>query len=61
MIQKQLNDYFAARRQEMVEDICRLVRIDSVKGAPQPGMPFGPAPPPPWRRRWPWPGIWASP
>ena len=31
MIQKQLNDYFARHRQEMVEDICRLVRIDTVE------------------------------
>ena len=44
MIQKQLNDYFARHRQEMVEDICRLVRIDSVKGEAQPGMPFGAGP-----------------
>lgn len=44
MIQNQLNDYFAAHRQEMVDDICRLVRIDSVKGEPRPGMPFGAGP-----------------
>ncbi len=44
MIQKQLKEYFAAHRREMVADICRLVRIDSVKGEPQPGMPFGAGP-----------------
>lgn len=44
MLQQELNEYFAAHRQEMVEDICRLVRIDSVKGAAQPGMPFGAGP-----------------
>lgn len=44
MIRKQLKEYFQQHRQELVEDICRLVRIDSVKGAPQPGMPFGPGP-----------------
>ena len=44
MIRRQLEEYFRAHRQEMAEDICRLVRIDSVKGAPQPGMPFGPGP-----------------
>ena len=40
----QLEEYFRLHRQELVEDICRLVRIDSVKGEAQPGMPFGPGP-----------------
>jgi len=44
MLQKQLKDYFDSHRQDMVADICRLVRIDSVKGEPQPGMPFGSGP-----------------
>ncbi|MBQ2061287.1 MAG: Sapep family Mn(2+)-dependent dipeptidase [Oscillospiraceae bacterium] len=44
MIQEQLKEYFAARRAEFTEDICRLVRIDSVKGELQPGMPFGAGP-----------------
>ena len=40
----QLEEYFRLHRQELVEDICRLVRIDSVKGEAQPGTPFGPGP-----------------
>ena len=45
MIEKEaLSRYFAAHRDEMLEDICRMVRVDSVKGAPQPGMPYGPGP-----------------
>ena len=39
-----LAKYFADHRDEMVEDVCRMVRVDSVKGAPQPGMPYGPGP-----------------
>ena len=44
MIQEQLKEYFARHREEMVADICRLVRIDSVKGEAGPGMPFGAGP-----------------
>lgn len=44
MLKERLEEYFARHRQEMVEDICRLVRIDSVKGEARPGQPFGPGP-----------------
>lgn len=41
MVQKMLKDYFTAHRQEMVDDICRLACIDSVRSAAQAGMPYG--------------------
>ncbi len=44
MYQKQIEAYFEKHRQEMVEDICRLVRIRSVREAAQPDMPFGKGP-----------------
>ena len=44
MYQKQLAAYFASHRQELVDDICRLVAIDSVGGEAQPGMPYGAGP-----------------
>lgn len=42
--QEQIKEYFAQHRDEMIEDICRLVRIRSVGEAAQPGMPYGPGP-----------------
>ena len=44
MYQKQLAEYFAFHRQELVDDICRLVSIDSVGGDALPGMPYGVGP-----------------
>lgn len=44
MLKQKLEEYFALHRRELVEDICRLVRIDSVKGEPEPGKPFGAGP-----------------
>lgn len=44
MYQKQLAAYFASHRQELVDDICRLVAIESVGGEAQPGMPYGVGP-----------------
>ena len=44
MLKERLEQYFAQHRQEMVEDVCRLVRVDSVKGAAESGKPFGPGP-----------------
>ena len=41
MYQKVLKDYFTSHRQEMVDDICRLVRIESISGVSWPGMPYG--------------------
>ncbi|HJA35942.1 MAG TPA: Sapep family Mn(2+)-dependent dipeptidase [Firmicutes bacterium] len=42
--QKQIQEYFAAHRQQLVDAVCRLVRIRSVGEDPQPGMPYGPGP-----------------
>lgn len=36
--------YFAAHAEELVEDVKKLVRIPSDKGAAQPGMPYGEGP-----------------
>ena len=44
MLKEQLAQYFAAHRDEMVADICRLVSVPSVKGPAEPGKPFGPGP-----------------
>lgn len=46
MYQDEINAYFdsPARAQALVEAVCRLCAIRSVKEAPQPGMPFGPGP-----------------
>ncbi len=41
---KQLDVYFEAHKDEMVRDICRLVRIPSQRGEAKPGMPFGEGP-----------------
>ena len=44
--EEQIRAYFddPARQRELVEAVCRLVSIRSVKGEPQPGMPFGEGP-----------------
>ncbi|MCI8606488.1 MAG: M20 family metallopeptidase [Hungatella sp.] len=39
--QKRIREYFHSREEEMVLDIFRLMRIDSLKSEPPPGMPFG--------------------
>lgn len=44
MYQQQIERYFAQHQQEMLEDICRLVRIRSVREEAQPGKPFGQGP-----------------
>ncbi|MDD3193571.1 MAG: Sapep family Mn(2+)-dependent dipeptidase [Oscillospiraceae bacterium] len=44
MYQKQLEEYFAAHQDEMVADICTLIRIPSDRQEPQEGMPFGEGP-----------------
>ena len=42
--QKEIEAYFDARQEELVEAISRLVAIPSVKGDSAPGAPFGPGP-----------------
>ena len=44
MDRQRIEAYFDAHRQEMIEDICRLVRIRSVREEAKPGMPFGEGP-----------------
>ena len=44
MYQKQLEEYFAAHRDEMIEDICTLIRIPSDRQEARDGMPFGEGP-----------------
>lgn len=44
MDRKRIEAYFEAHQQEMLEDICRLVRIRSVREPAQPGKPFGHGP-----------------
>ncbi|MBP5209434.1 MAG: Sapep family Mn(2+)-dependent dipeptidase [Clostridia bacterium] len=36
-----LRDYVASRREEIIRDLFSLVRVPSVKGAPEPGAPQG--------------------
>jgi succinyl-diaminopimelate desuccinylase len=42
--QAQIAQYFDTHQKELVEDVKRLVRIPSDRGAAQPGMPFGEGP-----------------
>ena len=44
MDRKRIDAYFEAHQQEMLEDICRLVRIRSVREQAEPGKPFGHGP-----------------
>ena len=44
MWQGRINAYFEAHRRDLVENICRLVRIESVKGPAEENKPFGPGP-----------------
>ena len=45
-VKKKIEAYLEAHREEMVEDICTLCRIDSCRSAYQEGKPFGEGP---WR------------
>lgn len=40
----QIEAYFAQREEELIEAISRLVRIPSIRGEAEPGMPFGAGP-----------------
>lgn len=42
--QAQIEAFFAANRDRMLGDICRLIRIDSSRGEPLEGRPFGEGP-----------------
>ena len=43
-IKKIIDDYFDLHSGEMIDAVCRMVCIDSVRGEPEPGMPFGKGP-----------------
>ena len=44
MYQKELDAFLESRKEEMLEDLKTLVRINSVKGPALPGMPYGEGP-----------------
>ncbi|MFT9056275.1 MAG: Sapep family Mn(2+)-dependent dipeptidase, partial [Ethanoligenens sp.] len=44
MEQSRIEAYFAAQKQTLLDDICRVVRIKSDKGEALPGKPFGEGP-----------------
>lgn len=44
MEQARITAYFAAHKQALLDDICRVVRIRSDKGEAEPGKPFGAGP-----------------
>lgn len=44
MEQSRIEAYFAAQKQALLDDICRLVRIKSDRGEALPGKPFGEGP-----------------
>ncbi len=43
-VQQRISDYFDKNVNAMVDDISRLIRIDSTRGEAAEGMPFGPGP-----------------
>lgn len=44
MYREQIDAYIDSKKDEMLQDVMALVRIDSQKGVAQPGMPFGEGP-----------------
>lgn len=44
MYQEKIKEYFKAHQEDMIRDICALIRIPSEKGEPKNGMPFGEIP-----------------
>lgn len=44
MYKKQIEEYFDSHKDEMLKDICDLIRIKSDKGEPKENMPFGEGP-----------------
>ena len=41
MYKKQIEEYFNLHKDEMLEDICKVIRIKSDRQEPKEGMPFG--------------------
>lgn len=44
MYREQIEKYIEEHRQELIDDVIRMCRIDSQKGPAKPGMPFGEGP-----------------
>ena len=44
MDEQRFEEYFSQHRQEMIRDLESLVRIESTRGEPQAGQPYGPGP-----------------
>lgn len=44
MYKKQIEEYFAIHKDEMLNDICSMIRIRSDRGEAKEGMPFGEGP-----------------
>lgn len=44
MYQKKIEEFFEKNQEQMINDICRLIRIDSSKSEPLEGKPFGEGP-----------------
>ena len=44
MYQDKITSWFQENRQNMIDDICRLIEIESVSGEPADGKPFGVGP-----------------
>ena len=44
MYRKQIDEWIESRQEELIEDLKRLIRIDSQRGEPSPGNPFGDGP-----------------
>ena len=41
MYKKQIEEYFNLHKDEMLEDICKIIRIKSDRQEPKENMPFG--------------------
>jgi succinyl-diaminopimelate desuccinylase len=43
-MRRRIDDWFDSRRDDLVRDVCRLVRVESVRGEATPGKPYGEGP-----------------
>ena len=44
MYKDRIEEYFNIHKEEMINDICKLIRIKSDRGEAKEGMPFGEGP-----------------
>ena len=42
--EKEISDYIESHKEEMLNDLMDLIRINSEKGEEKPGMPYGEGP-----------------